>query len=152
MLRIPSKRSKILIFLTVRSKSMTAKDIRNHIKMPASVCTVRQAIKRQGILKYVTSRYASSISGNKQARIQFTERYQKQQTNGPKIIFSKGEYFNLDCLYSIHSYWRKEKYVLSMRQLGGSSIIVWSAFSSGRKFIIAFLEERRNLDTCIQML
>lgn len=92
---------------------------------------------------------------HKDARLAFAKKHMSWTKEWNKVIFSDEKKFNLDGPDGFHYYWhdlRKEESILSKRQMGGGSVMVWAAIGSKQKSPIVFCTTSMNQVTYKEMM
>lgn len=87
--------------------------------------------------------------------MKFAQDHMSWTTQWRKIIFSDEKKFNLDGPDGYRYYWhdtRKEPRLLSRRQMGGGSVMMWAAIGYERKSPIVLLDGRVNSAQYLNLL
>lgn len=93
--------------------------------------TVQRLLKASTNLKFKKIKAKPALlARHKTARLEFAKAHMSWTKEWRKVIFSDEKKFNLDGPDGYHFYWhdlRKEEKILSRRQMGGGSLMVWAA-------------------------
>jgi len=95
------------------------------------------------------------IIKHKEAHIKFAKDHVGYGSKWDQVIFSDEKKFNLDEPDGFHSHWRdlrKDPRVLSKRQSGGGSLMVWGAFSGKGMSELVILTGNQNAEKYVSTL
>ncbi|RWS03179.1 transposable element tc3 transposase-like protein [Dinothrombium tinctorium] len=79
-------------------------------------------------------------------RLEFAKEQVTWKDEWKRVVFSDEKIFNLIRPEGFKYYWHdlRDKHLLSRRQFGGDSVMVWAAFYAPGKTRIAFIDGRMN--------
>jgi transposase len=140
------KKLKTRIRRAARLGDKSSSDLMREFDLPISSRRVRQILNEDPNMTYTKARAAPPLSvKHKQNRVEWA-RTMLIYINFFNVIFSDEKKFNLDGPDGTKYYWhdiRNEKKLLSRRQNGGTSVMVWAGFSVHGTTHLAFLEGKQ---------
>lgn len=148
--RLPklSNRMKRSIVSQASNKIISCNQIRAELPNPVSKMTVWRVLNASPILNFEKIKTKPILTpDDKIKRLEFAKKTMTYNAEWKSIVFSDEKKFNLDGPDGCHSYWhdlRKEKIIMSKRQQGGGSVMVWGGFSNDGKTAICFINVTMN--------
>ena len=130
---------------SISNVSTTARLIKSDLKIPGSLRTIQRQIKKlPNIRRKKMLRKPKLFQHHKNARLKWAKYHGTWTKKWHSVCFSDEKKFNLDgpdgFSYYFHDL-RKEELLLSKRQNGGGSIMVFGAFGYHGKLSIHFVED-----------
>jgi transposase len=151
-----SKRDESHIVRLASNKAVSARQIHADVKPKCSERTVRRCIVKSKILKrkkYLTKPQLSVK--HKQARLDWAREHMSWTDEWLNVIFTDEKKFNLDgpdgWMYYYHDL-RKEQQLLSKRQMGGGSVMIWAGIGYNGILDVCFVPQRMNSQNYAQIL
>lgn len=136
------------IIALARRRRMSAAKIRNRVRINSSVRTVQRVLAADPNLVWTKmTRKPPLTSGHKERRMNFASEHVTWTNEWRKVVFSDEKKFNLDGPDGLSYYWhdlRDEPRVISRRNFGGGSVMVWAAFGYHGKTAIIRLNGRQD--------
>jgi len=135
---------------------LSANEVRISLELKVSTKRVQQKLQGCPHLKFEKMKKSPILTiKHKEARIKFTKDHVDHGSKWDQVIFSDEKNFTLDGPDGFHSHWRdlrKDPRVLSKRQSGGGSLIVWGAFSEKGKSELVILTGNQNAEKYVSIL
>ena len=144
------------IFRTCSNKSISAAQIKNELELTCNPRTIQRTIKSNSNILYRKFQCKPSL---KPHHIEDRMNFARSAINGDfiwkNIVWSDEKKFNLDGPDGFRYYWhdlRKEERILSKRQQGGGSLMVWASFGYNGKSSIVMIDGILNSEKYTAML
>lgn len=143
-----SMREKRLVLRIASNSCKTANAIAKEAGIHTKIRNVQRLLQRsKNIVRKKIKRKPVLNSRHKMARLAFAEKVMSWTEQWKKVIFSDEKKFNLDgpdgYSYYFHDL-RKEEVILSRRQMGGGSVMVWASIGYKKRGNLVFLSKRVN--------
>jgi len=149
-------RDKRHILRTASNSCLSAKGIAERAGVKTNVRNVQRFLKASKHLKrQKIKRKPALTNAHKAHRLQIAKNRMAWQKEWRRVIFSDEKKFNLDgpdgfCYY-YHDL-RKDEKILSRRQMGGGSVMIWACIGYKKKGDIVFLPRKINAEAYRDML
>lgn len=134
----------------------TARVIANKSGATCHLRTVQRLLHNSGNLVHKKiARKPRLLTSHRSSRLRFGRSTMSWTKEWEKLIFSDEKKFNLDGPDGLGYYWhdlRKEERILSKRQMGGGSVMVWAAIGYRSKGPLVFCDGRMNSKKYVTML
>ena len=127
----------------------SAGTLTRELELPISKRRAQQILSGSPLLKYRKAKIAPPLTPmHREKRLQWArERAGWNMQKWGQVIFSDEKKFNLDGPDGLSYYWhdlRKDEKILSRRQMGGGSLMIWGAFSERGTSTLAIISGRQN--------
>ena len=135
---------------------MSASKIKQELALPQCTRTIQRILNKCPTLIYKKYKKRPHLTAaHKSARQSFASKSVNDRIDWSKIVWSDEKKFNLDGPDGIHYYWhdlRTEPKLLSKRQFGGGSVMIWGAFVNDTIFDLHIMEGTYNAENYTEML
>ncbi|CDF37417.1 unnamed protein product [Chondrus crispus] len=136
---------------------MTSAELVKTLQLPIKSSRVRVVLSSTPTLRYMRmARAPMMLPRHKIARESWArDKVTWTPSDWANVVWSDEKKFNLDGPDGFAFYWhdlRKDRKVLSKRQQGGDSVMVWGAFAGKKKCDLVVLEGKQNVLMYIQTL
>ena len=114
------------------NQKMTASQIKPRLRFRVSVRSIQRTLQKSPTLRWQKmAKKPPLIRVHREARVRFAEETVTWGDQWRSVVFSDEKKFNLDGPDGLRHYWhdlRRDKDIMSRRNFGGGSVIIWAAF------------------------
>lgn len=146
--QVLTDREKRAILRVASNSALSARGILNQCGVKTGIRNVQRLLKRTPtLIRKKLLRKPPLNERNKNARLNFSRNKMNWSKKWRKVIFSDEKKFNLDGPDGFSYYYhdlRKDERIMSRRQMGGGSVMIWCAIGYKGRSEVVFLDGRIN--------